>query len=296
MERIKSSLSYAGERLSQKWTMLGALGIVAALSWVALYASAKTGQLQVHFFDVGQGDAIFIEMPDGRQILIDSGFDNKVVEKLGGVMPFYDRDIDIVIATHNDADHIGGLPAVLGHYEVEMIIWNGVEARTKIFEELRSAIDNEGAEVIVGRCCMRFALSKEAFFEIVYPMNSDINSSPSVPVPQNNYSIVIRFVYGDDSFLFTGDIERQSEYEIVSQNFNIESDVLKIPHHGSKTSSSELFLEKVNPKIAVISAGRENPYGHPHAAIIERLGKFGIRVRGTYKEGDVQLESNGDSF
>lgn len=296
MNRFKSSLNYICHKLTQKWTLVGALFVAAALSSVAVFASAKTEELRVHFFDVGQGDAIFIELPDGRQILIDGGPDDRVLEKLNSLMPFWDRSIDIVVATHADADHITGLVPVIAHYEVGAVIWNGIEAETEIFKEWKEAVAIEEADVITGRCCMRFTLSEDTFFDILHPINMP-GSDPQTSLPyegggrggQNNYSLVIRFVYGDDSLLFTGDIERQAEYDIVRQNFNLESDVLKVPHHGSKTSSSEIFLEAVRPGIAVISAGRNNPYGHPHEAILQRMSKYGIEIRRIDTEGDVLL-------
>ena len=138
------------------------------------------------------------------------------------------------------------------------------------------------------------------FFEIIYPFDSleiapdeDIAAGKaSGKLAQNNYSLVIRFVHGDKSFLFTGDIEREVEYEMVRRNFNLRSDILKIPHHGSKTSSSELFLEEVRPEVAVISAGRNNLYGHPHAAILQRLADYGIAIRRTDTERDILILSN----
>jgi len=295
MERFKSSLNHIYSQLTQKWTLLGIVFVVVALSWVAVFASANSGRLEVHFFDVGQGDAIFIEMPDGRQILIDGGPNDKVVEKLNKYMPFWDRSIDIIIATHADADHLTGLVPVLQHYDVDTILWNGVFSNTNIFQEWRDAALSEGAEILVGEYGMRFRLSDYAFFEILHPKLS--GSDPdSFGGGQNDYSIVVRFVYGDDSFLFTGDIERQSEYSILSSGINIKSDVLKVPHHGSKTSSSELFLESVEPKVAVIQVGRSNSYGHPHAAVLQRLKKYGIDIRRADLEGDITLTSNGNSF
>jgi len=295
MERLKSSLNYISHKLTGIRSLIGVLGLIAILSWIAVFANAESGQFKVYFFDVGQGDAIFIELPDGRQILIDGGPNDKVVEKLNQVMPFWDRSIDIVIATHADADHITGLVPVLGHYDVGAIIWNGAEAGTKIFREFQEAMSGENAEVIVGKCCMQFALSQDIFFEILYPLNR-AGSDPARLSGQNDFSIVIRFVYGDDSFLFTGDIERRAEYKIIEQNLNINSNVLKVAHHGSKTSSSELFLGKVSPKTAVISVGRDNSYGHPHEAILQRLVKYDIEIRRTDMEGDILILSNGNSF
>lgn len=295
MNRFKSSLNHTYNKLTQKWTLIGIFSVVAALSWIAVFASAKSNELRVYFFDVGQGDAIFLELPDSRQILIDGGPNNKVLERINSVMPFWDRSIDIVIATHGELDHIGGLGSVIEYYDVSTIIWNGIESETKIFKEWKEAVDSEGAEVLVGEYGMRFTLSDSAFFEILYPVNMP-GPEPQKLESQNNFSLVIRFVYGEDSFLFTGDIERQAEYRIIEQNPRIDSDVLKVAHHGSKTSSSELFLEKVNPKIAVISNALNNTYGHPHEAILQRLTKYGIEIRRTDTEGNVLLIANGNSF
>jgi len=292
MIRFTSSLDFILRTVTRVRFLLGVLLVTGTLLWVAVFARAETSYLEVRFFDVGQGDAIFIELPDKRQILIDGGPDSVVLEKLNKVMPFHDREIDMVVATHADADHLTGLVRVLTHYDVKLIIWNGQDAKTKIFTEWKDALDAENAEIIVGRCCMRFTLSDMAFFEILYPLNTP---GPD-PGGQNNYSLVIRFVYGNDSFLFTGDIERQVEYEIAQQNFHLESDVLKVPHHGSKTSSSELFLEEVSPKVAVISVSRNNPYGHPYDAILQRLEKYDIKIRRTDTEGDIEFISNGNSF
>ena len=314
MKRIASSINYISYKLSRKKTVVGALITLALLSWVAVFANAKNSELEVRFFDVGQGDAIFIELPDGRQILIDGGPDSKVVEKLNSAMPFWDREIDIIIATHADADHITGLVPVLAHYDADLIIWNGIEANTEIFKEWKEAVAEEGAEVLIAEYGTRINFSEIAFFEILWPPLRSSSSPPSsadrrtsegrgagqappeINTSQNDFSIVIRFVYGEDSFLFTGDIERQSEYEVVQKNLNIESDILKIAHHGSKTSSSELFLEKVNPKIAIISVGKNNSYGHPYQAVLGRLEKYGIFIRRTDNEGDIIVSSNGDSL
>jgi competence protein ComEC len=271
--------------------LLSLFGLVLVI-WYAVFYFESRQNLWVSFFDVGQGDAIFIQAPNGNQVLVDGGPDNKVIQELGKVMPFHDREIDMIVATHADADHLTGLVRVLTHYDADVIVWNGQDAKTKIFEEWKGALDTENAEILVGRCCMRFTLSDMAFFEILYPL-----STTQLPKEtQNNYSLVIRFVYGNDSFLFTGDIERQAEYEIAQQNFHLTSDVLKVPHHGSKTSSSELFLEEVSPKIAVISVGRSNPYGHPYDAILQRLDAYGIKIRRTDQEGDIKFISNGNSF
>lgn len=291
---LKSFFEYIFQTCFQKWRIVGTLAIVGALSWIAVFANADSNELEVRFLDVGQGDAIFLEFPDGKQMLIDGGPDEKVLERLQQAMPFWDRSIDIVISTHADLDHSAGLVSVLSHYKVDTIIWNGIEAATKVFTDLKQAMENTGANVFVGGYGMRVKLSDVAYFEILNPVRK---TAPAKTLNgQNHYSLVLRLVYGDDTFLFTGDIEREDEYRMIESNTRLASEVLKVPHHGSKTSSSELFLEEVNPKVAVISVGRNNPYGHPHEAILQRFKKYGIKVRRTDEEGDVTVWSNGNSF
>lgn len=289
-----SSLDYVFYKLTRRRVITVTLFVVCALLWIAVFASANTGELEVYFFDVGQGDAIFLNFPDGRQILIDGGPNDKVVEKLNSTMPFWDRSIDIVVATHADSDHITGLVQVLKHYDVSVIIWNGVSAKTKIFKEWEEAVLAEDTEVLVGQYGMRITLSDASFFEILHPLDS-AGSGPAES-EQNDLSIVSRLVYGKDTFLFTGDVERGVEYKIASYVANIQSDILKIPHHGSKTSSSELLLERVNPEIAIISVGRNNSYGHPREVILQRLNKYGIKVRRTDLEGDIIVTSDGARY
>ena len=294
MESIKSSINYIFFKLAHGYIILITLVIVAILSWIAVFANAETGELGIYFFDVGQGDAIFMNFPDGKQVLVDGGPDDKVVEKLNSVMPFWDRSIDIMIATHADADHITGLVPALEHYEIGTVIWNGVPAETEIFEKWNEAVLSEGAEVLAGEYGMRIWMSKVSFLEILHP--SKLTGSDPVSFEQNDLSVVFRLVYGDDTFLFTGDIERVVEQLIVSSDNAIGSKILKIPHHGSKTSSSELFLIEVNPKTVIISACRDNSYGHPHDAVLQRFEKYGIEIRRTDMEGDILLRSNGKSF
>jgi competence protein ComEC len=293
MDRVKSSFLYIFHKATQKWTILGILGIITILLWIAVFANPYTDKLQVYFFDVGQGDAAFIQFPDRRQILIDGGRNSKVLEKLADAMPFWDRSIDVMIATHGDADHIAGLVPVLKHYKISTIIWNGIEADSTLFEEWKDAVEKEDAQVMIGSLGTRITFSDYAFMEIIHPsqQNKGLESAD-----QNELSIVARLVYGNDSFLFTGDVERQTEYSIYSKRLYVESDILKIAHHGSKTSTSQLFIEKVHPQIAVISSGRKNSYGHPHASVLDTLARYNIEVQRTDKQGDILLLSDGDSF
>jgi len=249
---------YARKTVGVGLFLLGALNLFL---WSAVFEADARPDIAVYFFDVGQGDSAFIESRDGTQILIDGGPTNEVLSSLARVMPFYDRSIDAIILTHPDADHITGLVPLLDHYDIGNIIWNGVTAETKIFQEWNKAVLSEGAEVLVGEYGTRIWMSEMSFFEILHPFRlsgPDLSSEALLrtsasfgegvakedhkKLKQNDLSIVFRLVYGNDTFLFTGDIERGVEHRIVSSGSNLDSDVLKIPHHGSKTSSSELFL------------------------------------------------------
>ncbi len=272
--------------------------LIAGLSFVFIilsYALLRRPDeyLRVNFFDIGQGDAAFITTPQGWQILIDGGPDASVLAKLGEEMQPWDRSIDMVIATHPEADHIAGLIDVLKNYEVNYIVESGLRKETSLSRIWREAVEAEGAKIILADSPKRIVLEEETFIDLLWPLeelNGEISSKP------NNSAIVAKLYYGDKSFLFTADIERWAEQNILANNINIDADILKTPHHGSKTSSSELFLRSVSPEAAIISVGRKNKYGHPHEAIIERFNKMNIPVLRTDKGGDIILETDGKTI
>ncbi|MBI2098772.1 MAG: MBL fold metallo-hydrolase [Candidatus Wildermuthbacteria bacterium] len=278
----------------EKWRVY-ALGVLCALllaNWAAWgYVAAGNG-VRVTFFDVGQGDGIFVETPQGHQILIDGGPNSVVSEKLGKAMPFWDKTIDLMVLTHPEADHISGLVDVLKQYAVQNVLWTGVEKDTNIFAAWESALLAEDARVILARAPQRLVWSQNsanAFLEILYPDDSAIASTRAV----NNTSIISRLVFGGRSFLFTGDIEKLIEQKLVEEQDNLRADVLKVPHHGSKTSSSESFLAAVSPRIAVIQVGAKNRYGHPTQEVLERFAAFGIPVLRSDLNGDILITSDG---
>ena len=234
--------------------------------------------LEVVFLDVGQGDAIFIETPYGHQILIDGGPSGKtILEKLGKYIPFWDKDIDLVILTHPDYDHLAGLNYVLDRYDVDNILCTEAEKDTRTYEKWIKNIEYENVIIAQKGSMIRAG-------NIVLDILFADSSYRSV----NDTSIVSKLVYGETSFLFPGDITKKIEKQLI----NINADVLKVPHHGSKSSSSFGFLEKVNPYLAVISVGN-NSYGHPHPEVLQRLEEFGITILRTDEKGDISIKSNG---
>lgn len=276
------------------------LVILIFFSILAFMADSKneTG-LKVYFFDVGQGDSIFIETEEKKQVLIDGGPDNKVIQELSEAMPFWDRTIDLVILTHPDKDHILGLIEVLKRYRVKGIIETGIEcnkAECLVWKELK---EKEKAPVIFVKLGDSLVLDENTKILILSPFVSMAGEKIS---KANNSSIVAKLVYGgmlsvpsshakrgDYSVLLTGDIEKQIEEKLVLAGVDIDSDYLKIPHHGSKTSTTEEFLDKISPLSAFISLGKNNSYGHPHKEVSDRLEKRNIKYYRTDELGTILL-------
>ncbi len=271
--------------------IFGFLVLLNVLAGIAALDLSKTRFLEVNFFDVGQGDAIFIESPRRHQILIDGGPGSAILEKLGKEMPFWDRTIDLVILTHPERDHLAGLLEVLKRYKVENILWTGVVRDTQEFKEWEKAIEEEKTNVRIAQSGQRITiLSEKLYLEILYPFE---NLTGQELKNSNNTSIVSRVVFNENSFLFTGDIQKSAEKELTENGKELNSDILKVSHHGSKNSNTKEFIEKVLPEIAVISVGKGNSYGHPHQEVLDILESYGIRVLRTDQQGDIKIISDG---
>ena len=277
-------------RLYLRATVLFFLVIGNVLIWYAVYGEEK-GHLTVAFLDVGQGDAIFIEAPNGNQMLIDGGKGKIVLEELGKVMPPYDRSIDIVLATHPDADHIGGLPEVLKRFDVSLFIEPGVSSDSAIYQGLEEIVKEKGIKKILARRGMNINLGGGVTFIVLFP-DRDVSQFET-----NTASIVGKLVYGDSSFLLTGDSPKKIEQYLVSSDRNsLNSDVLKAGHHGSRTSSDESFVQAVSPEYAIISAGKNNQYGHPHKEVLDILNRYGAIILSTYETGTITFEVTEDAL
>ncbi len=269
------------------FVILGILAGLNILAWITLYDLSRPQPLEITFFNVGQGDAIFIETPQRHQILIDGGPDDTVIEKLGKEMPFYDRTLDLIVLTHPEHDHLSGLIEVLKRYEVENILWTGILRDTAEYREWKELIQKEAANIYIakaGQC----VIPDVTQLCVLYPFESlegrEFKDS-------NNTSIVARLVFGKVSFLFTGDAYKSVEIELLGLAEQLDSDVLKVGHHGSKTSTALEFVEAVSPEIAVISVGQDNKYGHPHPETLQNLK--GIAVLRTDFDGDIKIISDG---
>lgn len=243
---------------------------------------AREDRVVVWVFDVGQGDAIFIDAPDA-QVLIDGGPSDEILEKLSAVMPFWDRTIDLVINTHPHADHVTGLNHVLERYIVEEVWVSGQDYTTETFAYFQSLTDIDAQAVSEGD---GFALGGGAQLDVLWPKQEITGERIDDP---NAGSVVTLLTFGELDMLLTGDIGVEEEFEILDTFDAV--DVLKVGHQGSKTSSSMAFLTKADPEIAVISVG-QNDYGHPHKSVVDRIESIGSTILRTDQDGDVRILFN----
>jgi len=274
--------------------ILSILVFLNIIAWTTVFHLSQPRVLKVVFFDVGQGDSIFIETPQRLQVLIDGGPDLTVLEKLAKEMPFYDRTIDLLILSHPEKDHLFGLLEVLKRYKVKNILWTGIIRNTAEWQEWKNLIEKERAEIKIAEAGQKIILQENplVLFNILYPFE---NLDSKEVENSNDTSIIASLIFGAHSLLFTGDITKKTEQELVAQDVYLNSVVLKIAHHGSKTSSSEEFLESVSPEVAVLSVG-ENKYGHPSPEVLANFEKFGIPVLITKEVGDIKIISDGEKY
>ncbi len=249
---------------------------------------SNEGDLRVHFLDVGQGDSSFVELPDGRCMLVDASeeeYGDKIVSYISGLGY---STIDYVVATHPHSDHIGGMAQVINSFEVGTFCMPEKEHTTKTFEKMLRAVEKNG-------CDTQFISAGDIIFEgdylkarVVAPIYDDYEDL-------NNFSAVIHISYGDTAFLLTGDAEDVSEEEILKSGADISADVLKVGHHGSSSSSIKKFVNAVSPDYAVISCGEDNEYGFPKKSVVNRFKKAGAEVLITWQEGDMVFTSDGEA-
>ncbi len=255
------------------------------LQIVISVVAATKGVLVVHYIDVGQGDSAFVQLPDGRTLLIDGGPSTDVVNRYVSALGC--KKIDFIVATHPDADHIGGLPRVLDEFDVGEFYMPDKVHITKLFENMLDSLDANGCSVKVAESGVKIAAGDGYDIEIIAPVAEYEDN--------NNASAVVVVECGDVSFLFTGDIENLAEADILNSGADIDADVLKIAHHGSDSSTTEAFLDAVTPKLAVISVGADNKYGHPSIEVVSRLNARYIPHYSTAKHGTVVIECDGKS-
>ena len=243
--------------------------------------------LEVHFIDVGQGDSVLIKKGNNSMLIDagDNGYGNTVVSylKANGI-----KKLDYVIGTHPHSDHIGGMDDVINSFDIGKVIMPKVTHNSKTFEDVITAVKNKGLKITTPKVGDKYAL-ENSNFTILAP-NSDSYSN------LNNYSVSVRLEFESNSFVFTGDAEIQAENEMINNGLNLKADVLKLGHHGSQTSTTEAFLNKVNPKYAVIQVGEGNRYGHPDSIVIDRLKAKNIKTYRNDLNGNIVAVSDGETI
>ncbi len=271
-----------------QWIVLGVFLFANIFIWSTALREDRRGELMVAFLDVGQGDSIYIEAPNGNQVLIDGGTGQQVLRELGRVMPFYDRSLDIVLATHPDQDHVGGLTAVLQRMRVDNVITTENTSNTGAYKAFEEVIRKKNLGRTLARAGTRIILDRGVVLEILFP------DSNARGWETNTASIVARLSYGEQSFLLTGDSPIAIEKYLVGKNGGkLKTTVLKLGHHGSRTSSSKIFLAVTEPQYAVISAGKDNKYGHPHAEVSALLEELKITALNTALRGAIIFKTDG---
>lgn len=247
--------------------------------------------LVVHYIDVGQGDSILIQTKE-KNMLIDSG-PNDSIRKLSSYLnSLHIKKLDYVIATHPHEDHIGNMDYILKKYTVTTFMAPKVTTNSSYFNDMITELKHKNMNISTirfGNKNTNINLGDNIKVEVLGPVKDKYEKL-------NNYSAVIRISYNNTSFLFTGDCEKEEENDILKNNTNIHSDVLKVGHHGSSTSTTKDFLDAVSPKIAVISVGKDNSYNHPSSSTLSTLKKYGCTIYRTDKDGNITLKSDGENI
>lgn len=242
-----------------------------------------TDSISAHYLDIGQGDSIFIELPNSECMLIDAGIGNKgeyiedYIKNTG-----YDK-IDYLIATHPHADHIGSMDYIVSNMNIGSIYMPNVIATTKTYERLLESVQEKGLKIRSAKAGMSIIDENDLSVDILGPVEIDEDEL-------NNCSIIVKITYENDSYLFVGDAEKE---ELRTVDADMSADVLKVGHHGSRTSTTEEFLEEVSPRYAVISCGTDNDYGHPHKETINLLEDFNVEYYRTDLQGTITVTSDG---
>lgn len=248
------------------------------------------GTLKVAFLDVGQGDSILIQAPNGQTMLIDGGRSTNLAQSV--IIPklkeWGAKQVDVLIPTHPDQDHIAGLVGVLESYPVKLVALTGQVHSTKIYERLLTDIRDKNLEALKVRTGTVIPFDPSVKLEVLNPDDAEVNNDDT-----NDASIVIKLTYGTASFLLTGDAELPANKAMLDHGFDVRSTVLKLGHHGSRTSTNEDWLQRVQPQLGIISAGKDNSFGHPHPEVIAALEKLKIPYIRTDEHGTITITSDG---
>ncbi len=243
-------------------------------------------KMLVSFLNVGQGDSIFIRTPDDYTVLIDGGPSANVLDELGEVVPIYNRTIDLIILSHPHADHVNGLVEVVKRFKVKQVLIVGTPYHNTFYKEFLRVINQNEISLNIARANNDIKVGDYVYIDILWPIKSMVGKHFE---NVNNASLSLRVLFEGHSVLLTGDAEIEEESEIVASGFDLSANILKAGHHGSRTASSEIFLDKVDPETVVIQTGIQNEFGHPHKETLRKLFKREVKVRRNDLEGRVDF-------
>ena len=286
-------------RMSHSTLLIGGvLFILCAAVWSVVYADSSqqgTGHLTFAMLDIGQGDGLFIEGPTGVQVMVDSGpGDGSALQQLPKVMPVGDRSLDAIIETHPDADHMGEFSDIIKHYDVGLFISPDIVKHDATTDALDAAVAQAHIPRLVARRGMTLDLGGGAHLDILYP-DLDVTNFGN---KTNEGSIVAHLVYGSTSVMLTADAPFSTEEHLlaIASTTELQSDLLKVGHHGSKYSTSAAFVAGVHPQLALISVGAHNKYGHPAPRVLDTLTQAGVPILRTDQKGTITCISDGAKF
>jgi len=252
------------------------------------YRESQPHDLEIYFLNVGQGNSVLIRTPNNNDILIDGGPDKSVLNELGKILPFYDRDIELMILTHPHDDHDTGLISVIDKYHVNKVLFNDFAATDSMFLEFKKIIQEKNIPVSSFYQNDQITLDYNIFLKSLYPVK---NLSIDLKKNANNTSMIAQLIYNNNKIIFTGDAEQDEEKKILDRD--LKSDILQVGHHGSKTATSQDFLNRVNPQKAIISCGQDNKFKHPHFITVYKLQQKNIDILRTDQDGTIKCDSNG---
>lgn len=274
------------------YKLLLIIGISAILIFIPVFwfSYSAPNDLEIDFLDIGQGDAILIKPPFGQNILIDGGPDDSILKELANNLPWWDKQISLMILTHPHDDHVSGLIDVIKRYRIEKILYTGVVHNSPNYLAWLDIIREKKISLIIIDRPQKISFGENCYLDILYPIESLLNKEVA---NLNNSSLVIKLIYGSTKFLLTGDAEIEVEHELLNKDIDLSANVLKAGHHGSDTSSSQEFLEAVNPEIFIIQSG-DNDFGHPSRRILMRAERIRAEILRNDIVGTIKLTSNGN--
>jgi len=270
-------------------SLLVIVAIALLVLGINIFRTLPDGKLHLIFCDVGQGDGILLKTPKGDKVLIDGGPDDSVLSCLGRFMPFYDRNLELMVLTHPQADHMIGLISVFERYDVEKVLRTTAINRTAGFEEFRKAEISEKSQEFQALSDSKINLDTNLTAAILWPPPGNLASVADL----NDTGIVLRVDFGQFCALLTADAGNFVWTELSAAGELSPCYLLKVAHHGSKNATNEQFLQSISPKIAVISVGAHNRYGHPHKQVIDELESRKIQVLRTDQKGTIEIVSDG---